>query len=1002
MLARRWGPAVVRSAPLTICVLMVVSLAAASMQEPKRSPGDQEVRQYLEAVRRERQEIEQAGSLERLSPSHVREIDVALTRADDALRTNRLDEAHRWAFQARWLLPVPTTAAVPGLKRVLGHPKFRHHSEVLAVVSAPDGSWLASAGRDATIIVWHPEGGRLLRVLRGHTDAIRALAVSADGKWLASGGADEAIRIWDVQTGKEIRRLKGHSGGTNCLAFRPDSKQLASGGNDQAVALWDLEKEQEPRLLRSDALGVAVVAYHPKQPLLVSGGNEGTLMFWNTRNGTVLGRWPLRTAIYALAYDPEGKVLAVAGEERSERGETSVIRLLAGESGELRRRLPGHTGSVTALAFSRDGKYLASGGSKQDCLVKVWDLESGLVVRTFQGHADEVRGLTFLPHGRYLISASSDQTLRLWEVEREDQMRELERQPLALWAVAFSPDGKWLATAGADRVVRLYDRATRRLARQLTGHAGPVTTLAFRPDSGQLASGGGDKVVRLWQLDGRSEGVLTGHTAPITAVVYTPSGQVVSAAADKLVKVWNQEGKAELTLTLPSPVLTAVDVSADGALLAAAAEQVVHVWQLPAGTPLRTLHGQNSGTISALAFAPLGPNLATTSTDGEVVLWDAQSGRLRRKLRLSAASLSGLSCDPSGRLLAVAGADASVRLLDAQLGIEIQTLRGHRGWVTAAAFSPDGREVAAVSVDGQTCVWELAVGAVTPEFGHQRAVHALAIHPDGRWLASAGDDRTIRLWDTKDGSELGQLHGHFDSVKALAFSADGELLASASDDLSLRLWDLKARREVRRSTPPGRSEPVLGFFANGQRLVSWSDRSAHVWHTTNGQLDATIVGHDHPLSCFALARDGQLAAFGAGEYGIRIWHLSERRQIADLKETSSSMPEPVQDIAFLPDGKQLIAVDVKGQFQIWDLAEQKVLHRWSGPEAIVVALAVNAKGNRLYACSTDQYLRLYELPHGKMIKELKLDVPVLSLVVHPTQPLVYTANQNGTIYVLEP
>lgn len=291
---------------------------------------------------------------------------------------------------------------------------------------------------------------------------------------------------------------------------------------------------------------------------------------------------------------------------------------------------------------------------------------------------------------------------------------------------------------------------------------------------------------------------------------------------------------------------------------------------------------------------------------------------------------------------------------------------------------------------------------MTPEFGHQRAVHALAIHPDGRLLATAGDDRIIRLWDARDGSELGQLHGHFDTVKALAFSPDGGLLASASDDLSLRLWDLKARREVRRSAPPGRSEPVLGFFANGQRLVSWSDRSAHVWHTGNGQLDATIVGHDHPLSCFALSGDGHYAAFGAGEYGIRIWHLPERRQVADLKDTSSSVPEPVQDIVFLPDGKQLLVVDAKGQFQIWDVAEQKVLHRWSGPEAIVVALAVNARGNRLYACSTDLYLRLYELPHGKLLKELKLDVPVLSLAVHPTQPLVYTANQNGTVYVLEP
>jgi len=328
-------------------------------------------------------------------------------------------------------------------------------------------------------------------------------------------------------------------------------------------------------------------------------------------------------------------------------------------------------------------------------------------------------------------------------------------------------------------------------------------------------------------------------------------------------------------------------------------------------------------------------------------------------------------------------------------------VRGHREWVTAVAFTAEGRGVCSVGVDGQTRLWELAFGAVVPEFGHQRAVHAVAVHPGGNLIATAGEDRVIRLWNPRDGVERGQWVGHFDAIKALAFSPDGRLLASASDDLTIRLWDVAAGREVRSCAQPSRSEPVLAFSADGERLISWSDRTAHVWITATGKLDTSIVGHDHALSSFTVSPDGRRAAFAAGEYGIRVWQLDQRRQIAELKDTTSDSPEPVQDMIFLPSGDALLAVDAKGGFHFWSLQQQKVVRSWSGPETTVLALVNLRQGERVAAYSADQMLRIYDVAQGKLWREIKLDVNVQSLAVHPTEPWLFTANQDGTVYVLD-
>jgi WD40 repeat protein len=424
----------------------------------------------------------------------------------------------------------------PGTGRLLGTLKGHTH-RLVAVAFNNDGSRLLSTGHDGTVRIWDPHAAKLLRTLDPHGGAMSDAAFSPDGERLAAGGIDAVVRVWDVGSGKLVRELTGHTGPVRGVSFTPSGERLVSSSVDRTLRLWDLQSGATLRVLRGHDGLVGDVRVGPAGRRVYSCSGDRTVRIWDLATGRTTA--VLRghsTPIWNLALSPNGRLLASSSLPgsvlrlwRTDAGGTPppegprtgtnnarlafspdgarlavttwnvrTVLLYDTQSGALERMLKGHTGPTVDVAFSRDGRLLASSG--YDATVRLWSVETGGQLRVLRGHQAGVSGVQFCADGKLLATSSLDATVRLWSVETGEQVRVLRGHENQVAALTVSPDGETLASAGSDKTIRLWEARTGRLRAVLQGHRAGIFALAFGPRGRRVASGGIDGTVRLWDL----------------------------------------------------------------------------------------------------------------------------------------------------------------------------------------------------------------------------------------------------------------------------------------------------------------------------------------------------------------------------------------------------------------------------------------------------------------------------------------------------------------------
>ncbi|MFI7533632.1 hypothetical protein [Streptosporangium sp. NPDC049376] len=658
------------------------------------------------------------------------------------------------------------------------------------------------------------QGDALSASLTGHVGYVESVVFSPDGRIMASGDGSGTVRLWDVSAPalpKPLGRpLSGSISGVSVVAFSPDGHLLAAGDSGGRVQLWDLSDRAHIKPTGEPLLGhifqVTAIRFTSGGNTMITSGADGVVQKWDLTVPSPLleGRGMADSvfddggSVSSTAVSADGKTLAVGtGDAKVHLFDISDVN----RPKPLSDLLEIHRGEVKAMAFSPNGRTLATIGGAGDAGVLLWDVSDptdGTLLnipsrsRTFIGTS-----VAFSPNGRTLAATYTDWTVRLWNVSNPSVMTPLGHFLVGhtgfVTSAAFSPDGRTLASGASDGSVRLWNAPSA----YLPGHTETVTSVAFGPGGRLLASAGVDRSIILWDVSDplRARRVgrpLLGHRNSVASLAFGPDGHtLVSSGADGDIRLWDVTDPARATAV---------------------------------GKPLRA--GKKAAIIYAVAFDPTGDVLAAASGDGAVRLWDVAARKLlaespgKKAAGDDEARFSSIAFGQGGRLLASINLNNAITLWDVsdparlrpvgrplELRADATSRSSESSNFYSVTVSPDGHTLAASSADGKVYRWDITDPARAtlkerPLTGHTGVAYSVLFSPDGRTMASSGFDGVLRLWDMTDpagGKPLGQpLLRHTTAFLPVAFDRTGGLLAGGSDDGAVWLWTLDEEQAARR------------------------------------------------------------------------------------------------------------------------------------------------------------------------------------------------------------
>jgi RNA polymerase sigma factor (sigma-70 family) len=748
----------------------------------------------------------------------------------------------------------------------------------LAVPAGVAGLLLAPRAAEATMSA--ALSARVVQGIRGSAGSVSARAAA-----LAEGGLKHGA-LTRVKAGLVLLLAAGAiTAGWGARAPqgpRPAAEEKSARGPEQSQALTDRYGDPLPAGARARlgtvrlraGLNTHLLQCLPGNKTFVSVATEErdvVLFEWDLATGRRLRRlvWPGRV-LFSIALSSDGKTLLtwILDQQGTRR-----ILIRDGVSGVQIGEIERVGNNVVALALAPDGKTVALAGD--DRTVRLWDRTTGTEVRRWAGPANLWRQLAFSSDGKVLAAVGDGGPLHLWETATGRVIPSLEGRTNPVSSVAFSPDSKVLAAADRnDMVVRLWDLAAGKEIHRLRGER-KTTALAFSPDGKTLACGEtreeGKTLIRsaihLWDVaTGREVGCCAGHIFGVEQLAFSPDGKkLISGGGGTSLRVWDAAtGKDALPLAENESWVNCVAFSPDGRLLACSGmDSTIRLWDPSSGKAVRVFEEGHRQRVWQIHFRPDGRSLVSSGHDGSMRLWDVASGRETRQLvPPGQPPRTTHDLSPDGRTLAEWSTDGTIRIKDAGTGEELRQMKGAPGWIGGARFSPDGRKVLSTSSpapgndDWTVQLWQTATGTELRKWTAER-LGPLAFSADGQNLVGADADflhngtadRTFYLWDVATGKERRFVAAQPGRVFSNIFSPDGRMLAWGDTAGTVTLWELAAGKVRQRFTGQDSYINSLAFSPDGKSLASASaDTTVVVWDVTGHPAGA----RPGPLS------DGQL------------------------------------------------------------------------------------------------------------------------------------------------
>ena len=878
--------------------------------------------------------------------------------------------------------------------------------------------------------------------------SLASVQYSPDGKFLVTGDlTDPFVRIWDMTTGRQTGVIDQHvapadRGGpwatVRCLEFDPDHpERLITAGLDGTTCAWNLTT-----LARTTVVGIEPpetdailsMAITPPQAdgqrRLLTGHRGGRLVLRDL--ATLL---PIRELaahpkpVVALAVDVTGTHWATACQD-------GTVRIW-GSDGRLQADLKPLAGAAPVgdaapdelftVAYSPDGTRLAASGNSG--AVHVWNADSHELVRSIDAHQPgpggrhSVQALAFL-NDRQIVSGGSDGFVRIWEVSTGTAVQTCERHEpngsgeQAVWSLAIHPERHQIASTGQDGTIRVWEAETGRSLLQLEGGqlpldrdlAGVGLSAAHCPNHDVLVMSGMSmrSPLRTWDTK-RLRPIREYTDLPtlaedaavdrITALAVAPNGErFVSSEPTGDLFLWDTKTGERLKSVQGHAVTNLVDKQQAGAFVP-------------------------TGTISAMAWSPVGDRVASVGYDHRIKVWDAASlesladwedgdpetkppavtGTLEATQRQGQTVLSPdhdiLFTNDSERLI-TSGRDEVIRVWSISKKEIEQRLRGHVAPISALATDPSGTRLASGATDGMVVIWDWATG---------RQLRVVQLEPLMVPLAFGTPVRLperMRATGEKERLRLAR------AVQSVAFSPNGLWLAVALGDGTVSLVDLTTsqvayRGAAHEQSPAGMSKVAVFFTSRGELISAANDQTVRRWdvpHDAAPVAELKDSNNNGGGPSIEMSPDGSEWLVPTNGGILSRWSASNNTLARSLKLEK----DHVHSAVWLPDGKHILAGTILGQALILNADDQSIVRAYRGPDGtrepeqkfVAAIVAISADGRLAASSWLNGEVDLWNVADGAHVRSLTVPARLIrALAFHPRQPQLAIAEEGTNLFL---
>jgi WD40 repeat protein len=537
---------------------------------------------------------------------------------------------------------------------------------------------------------------------------------------------------------------------------------------------------------------------------------------------------------------------------------------------------------VYSLAFSPDGKTLATGCNT---IVGLWDMTNLKNIIELKGHTDQVSAIAFSANGKILASGSSDKTIRLWSMLSQKEMVELKGHAEGVKSVAFTPDGKALASGGNNNAVCLWDLMNHQLLSTLKGHNSTVNAVAFSPDGKTLVSSSNDYTVRLWDtLRYIQIAELKEHAGSVQTIAFSPDGKTLASGSfDNRVCLWEINTQLLLAEMYTATSIWSIAFSLDGKTLAVGtSNSTIQFWNLINQKPPNQIRGHKAKILS-VAFSPDGKIFASRSYDRTVYFWDRSTLSPLSTLKVDS-PVNSIVFSLDSNFLFLASGDknlpidhSSIQVWDIKNQKFLQEIKTHTKNVSSITYSPDEKVIASLSEDEIIRLWDIQSQNLLAELkGHNDVVNSIAFSPDGKTLASGGEDKIVFLWDVSSRKKIAELKGHEKYIFCIAFWPQGRFFASGSSNIyeGVKLWDIENQKLLYNMNWHHDGANTIAFSPDGKLFASGSANSIAISDVFTQQLIAVIKMPTHVYS-IAFSPNGRFIVAGSDDHSVKLWKIQK-------------------------------------------------------------------------------------------------------------------------------